>query len=39
VARSVNDKAMNIELGFNVGDRYSIATMIFFIPYILLEIP
>lgn len=39
MARSVNEKKMNTELGLNVGDRYSIATMIFYIPYIILEIP
>jgi len=39
MARSVNNKAMNKELGLDKGDRYSIATMIFFIPYIILEIP
>ncbi|KZV82342.1 MFS general substrate transporter [Exidia glandulosa HHB12029] len=28
-----------VELKLNVGDRYSISTLLFFIPYILLEIP
>lgn len=39
MARAANNKAMNTELGLDVGNRYSLATMIFFIPYIVLEIP
>jgi hypothetical protein len=39
MARAANNKAMNKELGLDVGNRYSLATMIFFIPYIVLEIP
>ncbi|TXT13900.1 uncharacterized protein COLE_00093 [Cutaneotrichosporon oleaginosum] len=39
MARAANNKAMNKELGLDVGNRYSLATMIFFIPYIILEIP
>ncbi|BEI83108.1 hypothetical protein CcaverHIS002_0309760 [Cutaneotrichosporon cavernicola] len=39
MARAANDKAMNKELQLDVGNHYSLATMIFFIPYIILEIP
>ncbi|GMK53576.1 hypothetical protein CspeluHIS016_0101620 [Cutaneotrichosporon spelunceum] len=39
MARAANNKAMNKELGLYVGNRYSLATMIFFVPYIILEIP
>jgi hypothetical protein len=30
---------MDAELGFNIGDRYSIALLVFFITYFLFEIP
>ncbi|KAH7088023.1 major facilitator superfamily domain-containing protein [Paraphoma chrysanthemicola] len=30
---------MNRELGFNIGDRYSIALLVFFITYFIFEIP
>ncbi|KAH5099347.1 hypothetical protein HBI21_054000 [Parastagonospora nodorum] len=30
---------MNRELGFNVGDRYSIALLVFFVTYFIFEIP
>jgi MFS family permease len=30
---------MDIELGFRVGDRYSIALLVFFITYFIFEIP
>lgn len=30
---------MNVELRFNVGDRYSIALLVFFITYFIFEIP
>lgn len=30
---------MNVELGFNIGDRYSIALLAFFITYFIFEIP
>jgi hypothetical protein len=30
---------MDVELGFNIGDRYSIALLVFFITYFLFEIP
>jgi hypothetical protein len=30
---------MNQELGFNIGDRYSIALLVFFITYFIFEIP
>ncbi|KAJ4377290.1 hypothetical protein N0V83_000114 [Neocucurbitaria cava] len=30
---------MNVDLGFNVGDRYSIALLVFFITYCLFEMP
>ncbi|KAH7106432.1 MFS general substrate transporter [Auriculariales sp. MPI-PUGE-AT-0066] len=30
---------MGADLKLNVGDRYSIATVVFFIPYIILELP
>jgi MFS family permease len=30
---------MNLELGFNVGDRYSVALLVFFITYFIFEIP
>lgn len=30
---------MNLELGFNRGDRYSIALLVFFITYFIFEIP
>jgi hypothetical protein len=39
LARAANKNAMDIKLGLNVGQRYSIATLIFFIPYIILEVP
>jgi hypothetical protein len=34
IARASNQKAMNKDLGLDKGDRYSIATMIFFVPYV-----
>ncbi|EKD01752.1 hypothetical protein A1Q2_03989 [Trichosporon asahii var. asahii CBS 8904] len=39
MARSANGKLMNKELSLDQGNYYSVATMIFFIPYIILEIP
>lgn len=30
---------MDRDLGTNLGDRYSIITLVFFIPYIIFEIP
>jgi MFS family permease len=30
---------MDVELGFRVGDRYSIALLVFFITYFIFEIP
>jgi len=30
---------MNEDLGFNIGDRYSIALLVFFITYFLFELP
>lgn len=38
-ARQANNMHMDIELGTSIGDRYSIITMVFFIPYIILEMP
>jgi len=34
IARAANEKAMNRDLGLDQGNRYSLATMIFFIPYV-----
>jgi hypothetical protein len=30
---------MNVDLGFNIGDRYTIALLVFFITYFIFEIP
>lgn len=30
---------MNKDLGLTIGSRYSIVTLVFFIPYIILEVP
>jgi len=38
-ARQANDRHFDKELGTTIGDRYSIITIMFFIPYIILEIP
>lgn len=38
ITRQANDLRMNRELVL-IGNRYSIATIVFFIPYIILEIP
>lgn len=43
LARSANSGKMNAELGFdannNNNNRYSLVTLAFFIPYLVLEIP
>lgn len=39
LARAANKGQMNKDLGLNIGQRYSIATLAFFIPYIILEVP
>lgn len=39
IARSANEVKMDREIGTNQGDRYSIITLVFFIPYIIFEIP
>lgn len=39
IARSANGKIMDRQLGLNVGSHYSIATLVFFIAYIVLEVP
>lgn len=39
IARAANNNHMNTELGTGTGDRYSIITLIFFIPYIIFEMP
>lgn len=39
LARQANDIYMDTELGTNIGDRYSMITIFFFPPYILLELP
>jgi hypothetical protein len=39
IARAANNVYMDKELELNVGDRYSLITCIFFVPYILFEIP
>ena len=39
LARAANQVQMDRDLGTNIGQRYSIATVIFFIPYIILEVP
>lgn len=39
IARAANNVYMDKELGTNKGDRYSIITLIFFIPYIIFEMP
>lgn len=38
-ARQANNMWMDTELGTKYGNRYSIITAVFFIPYIILEIP
>jgi len=39
LARAANNVAMDHTLELTKGQRYTIATLIFFIPYIILEIP
>lgn len=39
LARAANKKQMDKDLGLDLGSRYSIATLAFFIPYIILEVP
>lgn len=39
LARAANNGAMHIALGLHIGQRYSIATLVFFVPYIILEVP
>lgn len=39
IARSANDSVMNKQLHLDKGNHYSIATLVFFIAYIILEIP
>lgn len=39
LARAANDKQMDKDLHLSVGQRYSIVTLLFFIPYIILEVP
>jgi len=39
IARAANNVYMDKELHLKVGDRYSIITCIFFVPYILFELP
>lgn len=38
-ARQANEMYMDVQLGTKYGDRYSIITAVFFIPYVILEIP
>lgn len=38
-ARQANNMWMDTELGTKYGNRYSVITAVFFIPYIVLEIP
>lgn len=38
-ARQANNMWMDTELGTKYGNRYSIITAVFFIPYIILELP
>lgn len=39
IARSANGKVMNKQLHLDKGSHYSIATLVFFIAYIVLEVP
>ncbi|GMK58091.1 hypothetical protein CspeluHIS016_0501230 [Cutaneotrichosporon spelunceum] len=39
LARAANQNQMVIDLQLQIGNRYSIATLAFFIPYIILEVP
>jgi hypothetical protein len=39
LARQGNEMHMDRELGTNQGNRYSIITLTFFVPYIIFEIP
>ncbi|KLT43192.1 MFS general substrate transporter [Cutaneotrichosporon oleaginosum] len=39
LARQANNMHMDKELGTNLGNRYSIITLIFFVPYIIFEVP
>lgn len=39
LARAANQKQMDKDLRLDIGNRYSIATLAFFIPYIILEVP
>ncbi|BEI82241.1 hypothetical protein CcaverHIS002_0301090 [Cutaneotrichosporon cavernicola] len=39
LAQAANKNQMVKDLELHIGNRYSIATMIFFIPYIILEVP
>lgn len=39
VVRAANNYQMDKDLGTGIGDRYSIVNLIFFVPYILLELP
>ncbi|CAK9785899.1 unnamed protein product [Cutaneotrichosporon oleaginosum] len=39
LARQGNEMHMDRELGTNLGNRYSIITLTFFVPYIIFEIP
>ncbi|TXT06940.1 uncharacterized protein COLE_06271 [Cutaneotrichosporon oleaginosum] len=39
LARAANNNQMVKDLQLQIGDRYSIATLAFFIPYIILEVP
>jgi hypothetical protein len=39
LARAANNNQMVKDLLLHIGDRYSIATLAFFIPYIILEVP
>lgn len=39
IARQANNNYMDEELGTDIGDRYSIVTLVFFIPYIIFELP
>lgn len=39
LARAANQNQMVKDLRLDIGQRYSIATLAFFIPYIILEVP
>lgn len=39
LARAANNKQMDKDLHLYIGSRYSIATLAFFVPYIVLEVP